>query len=90
MQDLRSTVGVIGSANSDGHYYNIRDITNLRSGKMQTISNEGLRVLEEETEKATPSPLFARKNSMRNKPCPCKSGKKFKKCCWYKFNGVTL
>jgi uncharacterized protein YecA (UPF0149 family) len=23
-----------------------------------------------------------RKNNMRNSPCPCKSGKKFKKCCW--------
>lgn len=23
-----------------------------------------------------------RKNYMRNKPCPCNSGKKFKKCCW--------
>jgi uncharacterized protein YecA (UPF0149 family) len=21
------------------------------------------------------------KNKFRNKPCPCKSGKKFKKCC---------
>ena len=26
-----------------------------------------------------------RKNWMRNKPCPCKSGKKFKKCCWGMF-----
>ena len=23
-----------------------------------------------------------RKNWMRNKPCPCGSGKKMKKCCW--------
>src|SRR5665213_2737687 len=23
-----------------------------------------------------------RKNSQRNQPCPCGSGKKFKKCCW--------
>lgn len=37
-----------------------------------------------------PSTLFTRKNSMRNKPCGCGSGKKFKKCCWNKFNGVTL
>jgi len=26
-----------------------------------------------------------RKNYMRNKPCVCGSGKKFKKCCWSKF-----
>ncbi|KKN08797.1 hypothetical protein LCGC14_1052990 [marine sediment metagenome] len=24
------------------------------------------------------------RNSMRNKPCPCGSGTKFKKCCWNK------
>lgn len=27
-----------------------------------------------------------RKNWMRNKPCICGSGKKFKKCCWSKYN----
>ena len=26
-----------------------------------------------------------RKNWMRNRPCPCGSGKKFKKCCWGMF-----
>ena len=26
-----------------------------------------------------------RKNWMRNKPCVCGSGRKFKKCCWHKF-----
>lgn len=26
-----------------------------------------------------------RKNNMRNKPCLCGSGKKFKKCCWSTF-----
>lgn len=25
-----------------------------------------------------------RKGWMRNQPCPCGSGKKFKKCCFYK------
>ena len=39
---------------------------------------------------STPSALFSRKNSMRNKPCGCGSGKKFKKCCWNKFNVVSL
>lgn len=27
----------------------------------------------------------ARKNNMRNKPCICGSGKKFKRCCWSKY-----
>ena len=26
-----------------------------------------------------------RKNWMRNQPCPCGSGNKFKKCCWIKY-----
>lgn len=39
MQDLRGTVEVLDLVNYNGHYYNIRDITNLRSGKMQTINN---------------------------------------------------
>ena len=30
-----------------------------------------------------------RKNWMRNKPCICGSGKKFKKCCWYKYSGAA-
>ena len=29
--------------------------------------------------------LSKRKNWMRNKPCICLSGKKFKKCCWTVF-----
>jgi uncharacterized protein YecA (UPF0149 family) len=24
------------------------------------------------------------RNGLRNKPCPCGSGRKFKKCCWDK------
>jgi hypothetical protein len=28
--------------------------------------------------------LNRRKNSTRNKPCPCGSKLKFKKCCWSK------
>ncbi len=26
-----------------------------------------------------------RKNWMRNKQCPCNSGRKFKNCCWRKY-----
>ncbi|GGO89127.1 hypothetical protein GCM10011348_46150 [Marinobacterium nitratireducens] len=27
-----------------------------------------------------------RKNWMRNQPCPCGSGSKFKKCCWSSYS----
>lgn len=32
--------------------------------------------------KLTPMNAPKRKNYMRNQPCVCGSGKKFKKCCW--------
>ena len=68
----------------------LRDMR-LKEEEGREILYKDLRALEEEAgEKLGASPLFARKNSMRNKPCPCKSGKKFKKCCWSKFNEVSL
>ena len=33
----------------------------------------------------TPMKAHQRKGYMRNQPCVCGSGKKFKKCCWSKF-----
>lgn len=42
------------------------------------------KLIEKEKEKLKPQPI---KNSWKygvNKPCPCNSGKKFKKCCWPK------
>ena len=64
---------------------------------MQVLEQEGITSgelmdlrLKEEEEPVRSSMKFARKNSMRNKPCGCGSGKKFKRCCWNKFNGVTL
>jgi uncharacterized protein YecA (UPF0149 family) len=40
---------------------------------------------DEQVEKLTPMGANRRKNWMRNNPCPCDSGKKFKKCCWGKY-----
>ena len=34
---------------------------------------------------AEPMSRGRRKNWMRNKPCICGSGKKFKVCCWSKY-----
>ena len=43
-----------------------------------------MELTEEEAEMMKPKSKRERKNWMRNKPCPCGSGKKFKKCCWSK------
>jgi preprotein translocase subunit SecA len=41
----------------------------------------------EENKKAerTESPMVLKKGPGRNEPCPCGSGKKYKKCCWPKY-----
>ena len=31
-----------------------------------------------------------RKNWMRNQPCPCGSGKKFKRCHWHKTEDLAI
>ena len=40
---------------------------------------------EREHAELEPMAKAERKNNMRNKPCLCGSGKKFKKCCWSTF-----
>jgi len=37
---------------------------------------------ERQYDELEPMKKAERKNNMRNKPCLCGSGKKFKKCCW--------
>ncbi len=39
------------------------------------------KISTEKEKKSTPSPIINQKNINRNEPCPCGSGKKFKKCC---------
>ena len=37
-------------------------------------------------ENQKPVPKFRRKGALRNQQCICGSGKKYKRCCWPKFN----
>jgi hypothetical protein len=41
---------------------------------------------KKERQMLSPKPRDKRKNFMRNKLCLCKSGKKFKNCCWHKWD----
>lgn len=43
-------------------------------------------VKNEDVKKVKRMSKVRRKNWMRNQPCPCGSGKKFKKCCWNKYS----
>ncbi|MBZ0086494.1 MAG: SEC-C domain-containing protein [Thermomonas sp.] len=40
---------------------------------------------DEQARKLTPMNAHQRKGYMRNQPCVCGSGAKFKRCCWSKF-----
>lgn len=44
-----------------------------------------VKITEEEAKVLSKKSKPVRKNYMRNKPCPCGSKKKFKKCCWNKY-----
>jgi uncharacterized protein YecA (UPF0149 family) len=66
------------------------DIVRMSNEKMEEISSKYgthyVPVPEREIPKLTKMSKPRRKNYMRNKPCPCKSGKKFKNCCWSKYS----
>ena len=47
-------------------------------------THEFIPVTFEELEELKPMTREQRKGCMRNKPCPCGSGVKFKRCCWSK------
>ena len=60
--------------------------TTDRSDRMMSLEQKLVSLSEEEVEKLEPLNKRDRKGWMRNQPCPCGSGKKFKKCCWSKFS----
>lgn len=57
-----------------------------QEGLAEIVGKAGLvAITEEEATAMLPRTRDQRKNWMRNKLCPCQSGKKFKRCCWSKF-----
>lgn len=52
-------------------------------------SDNEILLTENETRSLSKQSLKKRKNWMRNKPCPCGSGLKFKRCCWSKMARVS-
>lgn len=71
-----------------GEIHHFADAGGLKKA-MEKLSELEQRQLLELTEKQgqelAPLAPVQRKNNMRNKPCPCGSGHKFKRCCWGKY-----
>ena len=53
--------------------------------RMSDEQSKMVEVFDDELKPLSAMTNFQRKNYMRNKPCVCGSGKKFKRCCWGKF-----
>ncbi len=69
-----------GDMDTNGNLYRLTDDERR---KMERRLNAPLIPLEKsEYRELEPMTRGQRKNKMRNKPCLCGSGKKFKKCCW--------
>lgn len=66
---------------------------NPRTGEIYYGDEESLRKIEQtlipltelQARELTPMTAHKRKNYMRNQPCICGSGIKFKRCCWGKY-----
>ena len=53
-----------------------------RAERMVNLENRTIEIHDDEANVLKTQLAKVRKNWMRNKPCVCGSGKKFKKCCW--------
>ena len=51
------------------------DVNKLQASRMQAAAQAG------QQDKQKPMPMHVEKKVGRNDPCPCGSGKKYKKCC---------
>lgn len=53
--------------------------------KEQELGHRLIPLTSEDVNTLRPMRRRQRKNWMRNKPCPCGSERKFKKCCWHTY-----
>jgi preprotein translocase subunit SecA len=58
------------------------------SGLAAPVPGKGAEILDDEMEEEAEEPI--RERVGRNEPCPCGSGKKFKKCCLKKQGGKVF
>ena len=70
------------------HEISDEEMKSWREGAERQFNEERKMVSLTEDEAGELKPMTGekRKGWMRNKPCVCGSGKKFKRCCWNKFS----
>jgi len=67
----------------DGHYYRVKEIEQAKEAILTNLEElRSMLGMEEEEAANQPSTGILKKEKVgRNAPCPCGSGKKYKKCC---------
>lgn len=61
------------------------EVARIMQRQLEQQGRQLLPISEREHKELKPLGAKHRKNRMRNKPCICGSGKKFKRCCWSAF-----
>ena len=64
----------------------LREFSDVKASQKAHAGERLLPLSDKQIEFLRPLGANRRKNWMRNQPCPCESGLKFKKCCWSKFS----
>ena len=76
---------------STGHLVTVKSSEMRRDTMTEALQsfdsqNDLIPLTDEQYEELVPLTRDERKGRMRNKPCICGSGEKFKKCCWSKYS----
>lgn len=64
---------------------NMLQSMSVEEGVLRSSKRKMVELTDEQVADCETMGLQQRKGYMRNKPCVCGSGKKFKNCCWSKF-----
>ncbi len=72
-----------------GRIFHADDFPDEESFAKQIAERKLVPLSDRQFEELKPMGRKQRKGYMRNQPCICGSGKKFKKCCWDTFGGRT-
>lgn len=67
-----------------GEIHRFEDIESLREYESE-IGRKLVPLTEQQAKEMEPLSNRRRKKLLRGMPCPCASGKSFKKCCWKKY-----
>lgn len=73
---------------NNGHLYELTDAEVKQYRDSLMVERDGKRLVpltEKQHEDVKPMEPARRKGYMRNQPCVCGSGVKFKRCCWSKY-----